>query len=557
MNKRLIVLGKCLNHLCLMEEFYDLNFIIKEAASKFKTLQKLGLSEKVARAIDDICKGSSIWILNKLIQHIISKVINTSDGVIETKEQAIDHINSSFFEFRKKTEYIMEWIHIKLNGNNSDFKNLSFEELYLKSEEWRDTLLSEDGNINYVERNKIILDFRDQDGMGYYWTDLGTHDSEEEACRMGHCGAASSGNNLYSLRRVTRLNPEKKDSEKSSKYGEKYTLNKSILTLDLNSDGEIEQLKGARNSKPKKEYHYFISELLKFKELDEKGVPRNKISGFIDLKANDFDIGDLSQQDIIELYNENPNIFKTIYEKCLAALAGAKGIEEQMYADLEISEEMLCKMLETPYSSDFKISDIYDVIQDDEYFLKNSFEYLDGLRIINYIDNINTENKLKVIEKLKTYFPKIKEMELSNQRIDLKNIIHSDINQFIETDIYDIIKDSITAEFEDSARNYFENKLINALSSFGIASITDNKIKIIFNLFQILKSLSNSDRTSALLIIKDLEADYNYTGQIEFMPDFISKCLEEDILEKQNIYIKFDNQNFNNQNFNNILSSNL
>jgi hypothetical protein len=541
-----------------MEEFYDLNFIIKEAASKFKTLQKLGLSEKVARAIDDICKGSSIWILNKLIQHIISKVINTSDGVIETKEQAINHINSSFFEFRKKTEYIMEWIHIKLNGNNSDFKNLSFEELYLKSEEWRDTLLSEDGNINYVERNKIILDFRDQDGMGYYWTDLGTHDSEEEACRMGHCGASSFGNNLYSLRRVTRLNPEKKDSEKSSKSGEKYTLNKSVLTLEITSDGEIEQLKGAKNSKPKKEYHYFISELLKFKELDEKGVPRNKISGFIDLKEDDFHIEDLSKQDIIEVYNENPNIFKTIHDKCLACLAGAKGIEEKMYAEFEISEEMLKEMLEANFRPNYHISDIYNIIEDPTYFSDMFLDHTGISDVIDCIRYMTTENQQKAIEALKPDFPQIEEMELSNKIFNLKNIISLDENHFTKTGVYETIINSIITAREDIASKYFHKQLNDALSSFGAVSITEKDgIKIRTNLIQLIKSISKANISYALDIIKQLEKDYPSDDIKEFMPDFIRKCIEEDILEKEDFYVDFNNLPFDKKSFNEVLSSEL
>ena len=99
--------------------------------------------------------------------------------------------------------------------------------------------------MDYEEKHPIILDFRNQNGIGYYWVDLETYNSPEECERMGHCGRSSKGR-LLSLRSY-RLYP-----------GTDIKLNKSHLTAAIGDDGIMYQLKGPKNSKPKEEYHPYI-----------------------------------------------------------------------------------------------------------------------------------------------------------------------------------------------------------------------------------------------------------------------------------------------------------
>jgi hypothetical protein len=58
----------------------------------------------------------------------------------------------------------MDWIRVGLNGNLGNNKNLSYLELKDKAKEWHDSLEIGDAAINYVEKNDILLDYRDENG---------------------------------------------------------------------------------------------------------------------------------------------------------------------------------------------------------------------------------------------------------------------------------------------------------------------------------------------------------------------------------------------------------
>jgi hypothetical protein len=167
-----------------------------------------------------------------------------------------------------------------------------------KSKEWHDSLDIGTGDINYVENNPIVLDFRDENGDGFYWADLQTGNSTEECDRMGHCGRSSFGT-LYSLREVKTLNP-------------KYRINKSHVTASIGEYGILYQMKGVKNSKPKDEYHQYILPL--FYVLGGGGEEEDYlIQGFGTEYASerDFKLSDLGNDVIIDLYKNRPELFDT------------------------------------------------------------------------------------------------------------------------------------------------------------------------------------------------------------------------------------------------------
>jgi hypothetical protein len=284
--------------------------IISEASKKDVLIKKLGLSEVNADRLDRLCGSFAVWMANKLIdyQGAVLKSWNDSpfkDGKEITKQDLIDKINNGNLIPMKSQSItsIMDYIRIGLNGDNSSIKNSSFQELVTAAIEWHESLDVGQGEINYVEANKVVLDFRDEEGIGFYWVDLQTNDSQEECSRMGHCGRTYQTNSIYSLRENMRIS------------GTKFTLNKSHLTAAISNTGVLFQLKGPKNSKPQEKFNKYILPLF-YVQVDDG----NLIEGFGReyQSANDFKISDLSDDEITKLYQDRPDLFDSReYQKLL------------------------------------------------------------------------------------------------------------------------------------------------------------------------------------------------------------------------------------------------
>jgi hypothetical protein len=270
--------------------------LILEASKLNILIEKEGLSEEQAQILDNLCGSLSVWMLGKIkeYQNDILKSWNK-----EISENPIEKINENELvkKVRQNIQGIMDWIRIGLNGNVKPFKDLSFTQLINKSVEWHENLDIGDGDINYVEKNEIIKDFRDENGNGFYWADLDTMDSGEEKERMGHCGRSRYGY-IYSLRETRPIN-------------DKFKINKSHLTAAIGNDGILYQLKGPKNSKPKEEYHNLILPL--FYVLGGEGEEDDYlIQGFGTEYAadQDFKLSDLPDDVIRDLYQNRPELFE-------------------------------------------------------------------------------------------------------------------------------------------------------------------------------------------------------------------------------------------------------
>ena len=276
--------------------------LISEASKKKVLIDKVGLSEENADYLDKTCGSLAVWMANKLIDLQLVNMASWRASGIETqltKQNAVDKLNSGNLKnyYGQKVTEIMDWVRIGLDGNLGEYKNLSIEELLKKSKEWHDSLGIGGGEINYVEKNPIILDFRNKNGEGFYWVDLQTNNSTEECERMGHCGRTGYGNNLYSLRDVRKL------------PNGKYTINKSHLTASIGRNGTLYQLKGPKNSKPKEEFHSYILPLFYYETEDDGYL----IDGFGTEYASerDFKLTDLPDSVIKDLYTNRPELFGT------------------------------------------------------------------------------------------------------------------------------------------------------------------------------------------------------------------------------------------------------
>jgi hypothetical protein len=221
---------------------------------------KIGVSEVLANFLIDICGGLSVIIFNKMFAEFKKKTDSASDRKDIDYIDVINRSPNTFFSVvvggKNNLIGIMDWIRVGLNGNFKPYQNLSFMELVAKQKEWHDSLDVGASKFDFRENpENIIIDFRDENGFGYYWVNLNKSFCDDEAERMGHC-ARSSGT-LYSFRQYLPV------------PGGKHTLNKSLLTASITSDGVLLQLKGPKNSKPEEKYYPYIVPLIEYKKDDQ------------------------------------------------------------------------------------------------------------------------------------------------------------------------------------------------------------------------------------------------------------------------------------------------
>lgn len=311
--------------------------LIVEASKKQILIQKIGWDEESANILDRLCGPLSVWMGNKIIEYKMKDYGAFPEGTSaqDIKKVIMDEVNYGRFvnSNRQYITSIMDWVRVGLNGNLGSNKELSFKELYQASNKWHDELEVGSGDINYVEENPIILDFRDANGNGFYWADLETSSSKEECDRMGHCGTSGAGR-IYSLRQVIPLN-------------EKYKLNKSVLTAAIGTDGIVYQMKGGKNSKPEAVYHQYIYPLLFLKNGDDYFI---KGFGSEYESSSDFKLTDFDDDVIREIFAKRPELFnKRSLKKKLFAMGLIDKLPEE-YVSIEIDTDRVDRYINGDYT---------------------------------------------------------------------------------------------------------------------------------------------------------------------------------------------------------------
>lgn len=281
-----------------------------------KIINVFGFNDYWSNEFFEINPKLSIWIADTFLDKMISKHVIlseedtnlTSKNLLELKRKVARdiNINKSCFDFsdedpswvgntyfqylwvntyKDKYKFIMDWVTNPKIAGHVNITSLSFDEAFQKSDEWHESL-DYSSVINYQEKNEIIIDYRDQDGIGYYWCNLNTDYSSEESDRMGHCGR-DSGTTLFSLRSVNY-----------------YNESKSHITVSYRAtENKLEQIKGRKNSKPKNIYHKYIIDLILNDKYKVKGLKKN-VYNF----AANFSLDDLPQEDLDNLFKNNKDL---------------------------------------------------------------------------------------------------------------------------------------------------------------------------------------------------------------------------------------------------------
>ena len=444
-----------------------LSELLVEANKRDVLITKLGLNEKNADVISKICGPFSVFIANKIID-IIQERLTKDNNKDYTKQETVQYLNGGYTIQTSKTQLttIMDWVRTGLNGNVKPYQNFTYDKLVQTAKKWHDELGVGNGEINYVEENEILLDYRDE-GIGFYWVNLNTNNSEEECDRMGHCGRTSSDNTIYSLREVKRFN-------------EKYTINKSHLTAAIgNRDGIVYQMKGPKNSKPQEKYYpYIIDLLLKNEHIKGFGSEYNS--------SDDFSLGDLPEDKIKEIYSQKPILFDNRKGKRILQKIGVlpNRSTENMVFDLHIEPAYISRYVDGDWNvrkwkdshGNQRSSGMFETLLSGDYWDLFDGHGGDWESAMYSIDEENT----KIIQDLIRSITNPEEIE----GMSLNAIIKEFDN---DHEIRNALGNALSSAESDSYYEYYKKTLQNALEEYGeVIQLNDEGAIIRINLQSVI-----------------------------------------------------------------------
>jgi hypothetical protein len=178
----------------------------------------------------------------------IDKNINSLAGDI-LGPIIFDKIKKDCGDISEKETYkivykICNYIELNKGISYDDLKNINVNQII---DIWVSFLNDYKKNYNtsqYIEKNKIILDYR-INGIGFYWVDLEKTFCIESMVRMQDCGRVNYGHTTLELRQQFL---DRNESHMIVVY--------DTITNNIN------QIKGKKSSKPNKKYWEYFYKLL-------------------------------------------------------------------------------------------------------------------------------------------------------------------------------------------------------------------------------------------------------------------------------------------------------
>ena len=508
--------------------------LILEASAKDVLVNELKLSDKAADFFVERCGKLAIIMANKLIENISFLAIKNNQKV--TTSEAIVLLNKDYRVFSENLVSIMDWIRVGLNGNLGSHKNDDYQTLVKESKKWHDELEVGSGIYNYEENeDNIVIDFRDKNGMGFYWVDLMTSRCTDEQKRMGHC-ASTRGDTLYSLREIIRIN-------------DKFTINKSHLTaaMEEKDDGFIIlQLKGQKNSKPAEKYHQYIAKLLISPTVNIVGFGSEYDS------ANDFKLSDLNDDLFKLVMKNNEKLFGTI------ALYSAykKGLidkEPQVVFDIFIKpDEMYQYVNLEDYDSRRQLkSGMIKSINFIENFFENGLDYFDlfhDWKDFTYYASSELEDKIEeyLINNFKDAINDLNDLNDDDEYFQDLNLVDK-IKELDIDDLTNVIRDSMDRAYESAYYDEVHKSIEKALSDYGeVLQLNYEGASIRVNLLSFKDDIDSTKVLSTAGEVKDelynlvYEEEtiskprldlggHTHIDKSEFVDNFYEICLENNI----------------------------
>lgn len=449
---------------------YDL---ILEASKKDVLTQKLGLNERNAEFLSNLCGPLSVFIANKIIDIMHIQFAKERGEQPTSRQDTIDYLNQGYTIQQARTHIvsIMDWIRVGLNGNVKPYQNLSFNQLVAESKKWHDELQVGDSTIDYKEEHPIVVDFRNEKGYGYYWVNLETRDCSEESKRMGHCGRSAGV--LYSLRLTSPIE------------NTKFSKNKSLVTASVNDDGTLLQMKGPHNKKPSEELHPYIVPFILSDVVESLGSEY--------ASDQDFQLVDLSDEEIKKIYEEKPDLFEGRKGKRALRKIGliTDRSTESMVFDLHIDPEYIKRFVDGDWTVrkykdrngiQREIGAIETLLSGDYWDLfDNGGQWDTALEY--YTDD---ENKQIIWDLIRGFASEEEIGEMS-----LKEAIESFDNNH---EIRNALGNAMSSAESDSYYVYYKNALEKSLEEYGtVTKLNDEGATIEIDLQKIIENIGLSD----------------------------------------------------------------
>lgn len=431
--------------------------LILEASARDVLVNKLKLTDKAADFFVDKCGKLSILIVNKIITSNLKYILKVETAPTKDElDKSITLVNLSYRTYNEDLTSIMDWIRVALNGDLGTHKNDDYQTLFNESKKWHDELEVGDGIYNYEENeDNIILDFRDENGMGFYWIDLLTSQCTYENKRMGHC-ASTGGDTLYSLRETRRIN-------------EKFTINESHLTAAIKEENDgfkIIQLKGKKNSKPAGKYHKYIVELIISPTVNIIGFGSEYDS------ASDFKISDLNDE-LLEIIMEKKPELLDIFSRVEAYKKGLIKEKPDTVFNITIKNHHYKYFLENFDEGDEKFLEQmfnYELFYDSGYSWEDFVHYTDKSleeKLEDYVDNIYRSKKWSTDD------------SENNQDIFYDMELSEKIEEIDDEELQSVLRQSLDRAYETAISDAYYKYYKGLFEEYGnVLEFNDEYVKL-------------------------------------------------------------------------------
>ncbi len=265
--------------------------LLNEADKRQAIKNAFGFNDDWANEFHNLSDKLSIWIADTMVKEYIRNLqmtdidLNGKDPKQYTVELFNNNSPSTFPTwdriYKPKYEYVMHWVRAP-RREPLNIRDMSLDDAYSQAQEWHDTLQARKQS-NYQETGDVFIDYRNADGVGYYWVHLGKGYCNDESERMGHCGRSNTGK-LISFRRI-------------NEFGE----GESYLTVDYRPGGIVGDFHRHGNKKPTSRFHkqivdFLINTTYPVTQLTQQGVHRYE---------DNFQLADLSADDLRKVYQGN------------------------------------------------------------------------------------------------------------------------------------------------------------------------------------------------------------------------------------------------------------
>jgi lysozyme family protein len=262
--------------------------LLTEADKRQAIKNAFGFGDDWANEFHNMSDKLSAWIADSTVK----KLLQSGEARDGQRSTLIDAMNTSgpqgyrpWQELKTGFEYILHWLRSP-RRDQINVRDLTYDEAYGNAQEWHDNLETRTQE-NFQENGDVFIDYRNSNGVGYYWVHLHKNYCPEEADRMGHCGRSSGSGQgqLISFRRI-------------NEFGE----GASLLTVDYRPGGVLGDFHRHGNKKPTARFHRQIMDFLVNQTYPVTALVRDGVHRYED----NFQLRDLSIEQRREVYSQNP-----------------------------------------------------------------------------------------------------------------------------------------------------------------------------------------------------------------------------------------------------------